>query len=339
MTRRPTMADIAREAGVSKGAVSYALNGRTGVSASTRRRIVRIAGELGWRPYGITRGGRVTRADAVGLVLARPARFLALEPFMMALVSGVEAELGRRKVALRLQVVRDHREEISTYRRWWTGAHVDGVLVLDLAAPDERVTELARCGLPALVLGGPDGLGPLPGLWSDDTTTMHTVVDHLVTLGHRRIARIAGPARLRHTATRTAAMTHALQRHRLPPGVVINTDYGGDEGAAAARRLLDRRPRPTAIICDSDVLAVVALGVATRSGLAVPGGLSLVAWDDSALCELARPALTAVSRDVAAYGAHAARLLLQHVGGQPVATRPESLPRLVVRHSTARPDP
>ncbi|MFI6025802.1 LacI family DNA-binding transcriptional regulator [Amycolatopsis magusensis] len=333
------MADIAREAGVSKGAVSYALNGRTGVSESTRRRIVRIADELGWRPYGVTRAGRVTRADAVGLVLARPARFLALEPFLMSLVSGVESELARRKVALQLQVVRDHREEISTYRRWWTRMHVDGVLVVDLAAADERVTELARCGLPAVVLGGPDGLGPLPGLWSDDTTAMHAVVDHLVALGHRRIGRIAGPARLRHTATRTAAMTHALQRHHLPPAVVINTDYSGDEGAAAARRLLDRRPRPTAVVCDSDVLAVVALGAAERGRLTVPGDLSLIAWDDSALCELARPALTAVSRDVAAYGAHAARLLLHHIGGQPVSTRADHLPRLVVRHSTARPGP
>ena len=105
MARRATISDIARLAGVSKGAVSYALNGRPGVSDDTRDRILAIADELGWYPNRAARALSAARADACGLLLARPAKTLALEPFFMEFIAGVESELSARSVALTIQLV------------------------------------------------------------------------------------------------------------------------------------------------------------------------------------------------------------------------------------------
>lgn len=338
MKQRATIADIAREAGVSKVAVSYALNGRTGVSDLTRQRILGIAERLGWQPNSAARALSAARADAVGLALARPARVLGLEPFFMAFVSGIESELANGHIALLLQVVHDHDEEIATYRRWWAGRRVDGVIVVDLHVDDARVPVLEQLGLPAVVVGGPDGLGSLPGVWSDDATAVDSAVDYLVALGHTRIARVAGLPKLRHTQVRTTAMERAMARHGLPAAAVITTDYTGEEGARASRALLSRRNRPTAIIYDNDVMAVAALGVAQELGLGVPDQVSIIAWDDSPLCQLVRPALTALSRDVAGYGAHAARMLIAQLDARDMTTTPDATPALIVRASTARTD-
>src|SRR3954467_15128236 len=113
--RRTTIKDIAERAGVSKGAVSYALNGRPGVSDDTRDRILAIARELGWYPNRAARALSPAPPRAVGLVLARPPRTLALEPFFMEFIAGVERELSSRSIALTLQLVHDVEQEMAVH--------------------------------------------------------------------------------------------------------------------------------------------------------------------------------------------------------------------------------
>src|SRR3954451_23766939 len=137
--KRPTIADIARRAGVSKGAVSYALNGQPGVSEATRQRIVAIAQEIGFNPNSAARALSGASARAVGLTLCRPARILSIEPFFMGLISGFEAELSARGFALTLQVVGTPEGEVEVYRRWWGERRVDGVIVTDLRENDIRI--------------------------------------------------------------------------------------------------------------------------------------------------------------------------------------------------------
>ena len=124
------------------------------MSEDTRERILSIANELGWYPNRAARALSAARADACGLVLARPARTLALEPFFMEFIAGVEAELATRSIALTLQLVPDIQEEIEVYRRWWGEHRVDGVLMCDLRVDDPRVDELVRLGLPAVSWAG-----------------------------------------------------------------------------------------------------------------------------------------------------------------------------------------
>ena len=115
------------------------------------------------------------------------------------------------------------------------------------------------------------------------------------------------------------------------------SDYTGEEGGRATRRLLIRPDRPTAIIYDNDVMAVAGLAVAQEMGLTVPADLSIVAWDDSPLCSLVHPPLTALTRDIAAYGAHAARELLAAVDGVKVGNIESGTAHLTPRGSTAPP--
>ncbi|SCL29608.1 transcriptional regulator, LacI family [Micromonospora nigra] len=337
--KRPTIADVARRAGVSKGAVSYALNGQPGVSEATRQRILAIAAEIGFNPSSAARALSGSTAEAVGLALRRPARTLGIEPFFMELISGVEAELSARSYALTLQVVSDQDAELAVYRRWWGERRVDGVLVCDLRVDDRRVPALEELGLPAVVIGGPRGTGALASVWVDDAAALVETVEYLYALGHRRIARVGGLPDLLHTAVRTAAFTEVCDRLGLAGAATVSSDYTGEEGARATRRLLSSASRPTAVIYDNDVMAIAGLSVAQEMGLAVPGDLSIVAWDDSPLCQLVHPPLTALSRDIPAYGAHAARQLLAVIGGAQGTTVQDEAAHLTPRGSTAPPRP
>ncbi|MFJ5259855.1 LacI family DNA-binding transcriptional regulator [Streptomyces sp. NPDC088387] len=331
--KRPTVADIARRAGVSKVAVSYALNGRPGVSDKTREKILAIAEEVGWRPNSAARALNNAQAGAVGLALCRPARFLGVEPFFMELISGIEGALAERSYALTLQVVGDHQQEIEVYRRWWGESRIDGAFLVDLHSHDPRVAAIEQLGMPAVVIGHPSAAGSLPAIWSDDGEAIRETVDYLLALGHRSLARIAGFPELVHTALRDEAFTAACGQRA--DHTIAHTDYSGDEGARATRRLLSSLQRPTAIIYDNDIMAVAGLSVAQELGLDVPRDLSIVAGDDSPIAQVTRPALTAVSRDIPAYGAHAAQTLLSSVAGE--ATRPlqDQAARLTPRGSTA----
>ncbi|WP_344859459.1 LacI family DNA-binding transcriptional regulator [Planomonospora alba] len=335
--KRPTIADIARRAGVSKVAVSYALNGRAGVSEATRANIMAIAAEIGWRPNSAARALNGARAHTVGLALCRPARILGMEPFFMELISGIEAELSVRSYALMLQIVPDHDQELAVYRRWWGEGRVDGAFVVDLHFDDPRVAELEALGMPAVVIGHPSQAGSLVSVWSDDSAAVRETIEYLAALGHRRIARVAGLPRLVHTALRDRAFTEACERLGLTGHAVVHTDYTGDEGARATRRLLSSPDRPTAIVYDNDISAVAGLSVAQEMRLDVPRDLSIVAWDDSPLSQVVHPPLTALSRDIPAYGAHAARRLLDLVAGERVPSFEDQAARLTPRGSTAPP--
>ncbi len=312
--QRVTIRDIAKRAGVSKGAVSYALNDRPGISDGTRERILAIAAELGWYPNHAARALSASRANACGLVLARPARTLALETFFSEFFAGVEAELSARSIALTIQLAEDIDSELSVYRRWWAERRVDGVLVVDLRIDDPRVDEIVLLGLPAVVVGGPVATNALPAVWHDEASVMFELVRYLAALGHRRIARVAGLAEFVHTHVRTAAFGEVTDSLSVAAHV-ISTDYTPESGARATRHLLSDPSPPTAIIYDSDVLAVTGLGVAHQMGFSVPEDLSIAAWDDSLLCQVVHPPLTTVSRDISAYGVEASRRLLAEIDG------------------------
>jgi len=332
--KRPTIADIAQAAGVSKGAVSYALNGKAGVSEQTRARIVEIAARMGWHPSSAARALSDGRAGAIGLVVDRPAWVLGIEPFFMRLISGVETSLAATGTALLLQVTEDAQAEEAAYRRWWGERRVDGVLLVDLREDDPRLALLAELGLPAVVVGHASGTPGVPSVWIDDGAAVRETLAYLAALGHRRIARVAGPAHFVHTRERGEVFEECAAELGLPGITSVYADYSGEDGARATRRLLSGPSRPTAIVYDNDVMAVAALSVTQEMGIAVPGELSIVAWDDSELCRLVHPALTAVSRQVPQFGERAATALLELIGGAEVSDILVGPPVLVPRGST-----
>ncbi|HZE40795.1 MAG TPA: LacI family DNA-binding transcriptional regulator [Stackebrandtia sp.] len=334
---RPTIADIAAAAGVSKGAVSFALNGRPGVSEQTRQRILRIAADLDWHPHSAARALSGARTHAVGLALARPARTLGIEPFFTQLLSGLQATLSTHSVALQLMIVEDTAAEIATYRRWAGEHRVDGLVLVDLQARDPRLDAVEALKLPAVIVGGAGRVGELSSVWVDDREAMLSIVNYLAALGHARIAHVSGLPDLQHTRRRSRALRDAASKLQLAQADSLPTDFSDAEGAAATRAILSASEPPTAIVYDSDVMAVAGLGVAAEMGVAVPRELSIVSFDDSTLTQVTHPALTALTRDTYALGERAATELLAVIDGDPTANHQFPTPTLTVRESTAPP--
>lgn len=287
---------------------------------------------LALAPGAGTTLGPVTHPDAVGLVLARPVRLLGIEPFFAELISGIEERLSGEGRSLLLHVVPDHAAEIAAYRRWSTGG-VDAVVVVNVALEDSRLDVLAELGMPAVVVGGPTPDLPFANVWMDNARAMRDAVAHLTALGHRHLARVSGPAALAHTQARTDAFLTECAK-RGAQGVVVEGDYLEESGTRATRSLLGRGSAPSAIVYDNDVMAVAGLQVAAEMGVAVPDRLSLLAWDDSALCRLSHPALSAMSLDVHAMGVQVADCVLNVLADGPVRSYTAPLPRLVARGTT-----
>lgn len=332
---RATIKDVARLAGVSTAAVTMAVHGRPGVSDATRTRILRVAGDLGWTPNQAARSLSSRALHTVGLAIARPARLLGLEPFYMEFISGIESVLVRNSCSLLLRLV-EPEDEVQVHREWWQGNRVNGSILVDLRVDDLRVPALAAIGLPAVVVGHPSLAGPFTSVWTDDAAAVVEAVRYLAALGHRRVARVSGPAELGHSAIRTEAFADASRDLGLQAQTVV-ADFSADQGGRACRSLLLSSGRPTAIIFDNDIMAVTALGVAAEFGLSVPHDLSLLAWDDSQLCQLTRPTLSAMGHDIHSFGADVTQTLFDVMANREPASHAVEAPVLVPRASTGPP--
>lgn len=331
---RPTINDVARAAGVSKGAVSFAFNNRPGLAPETRERILTAARELGWTPSARARALSVSRALAAGLVIARPPDTLRADPFFPSFIAGLESELSEQGYALLLQVVPEHDSEHQSYRRLADGGRVDGVFVTDLYVDDPRPALLAELGMPAVLVGPALRAGYWPAVGVDDGPGVAAVVRHLLEQGHTRIAHVSGPRAMVHGWSRRQAWSRTLAQAGLPEGPCVETDFSAEAGAAATRQLLDLPEPPTAIVYANDLMAIAGLAVAVGRGVEVPRDLSIAGYDDTELAAYVQPTLTTVSTDVTGWGRAAARRLLELIDERPASEIRLQPPRLVVRGST-----
>jgi DNA-binding LacI/PurR family transcriptional regulator len=280
---------------------------------------------------------RQGRRRNAGEGCVRPARMLGLEPFYMEFISGIESVLSRHSCSLLLRLV-EADEEIEVQRGWWQGNRINGSVLVDLRVDDPRIPALSGIGLPAVAVGHPSLAGPFAAVWTDDAAAMVEAVQYLAALGHRRIGRVSGPAELGHSAIRTTAFTETATHLGLTASTVV-ADFSADQGSRACRSLLLSPERPTAIVFDNDLMAVTALGVIAEFGLSVPNDLSVLAWDDSQLCPLTRPTLSAMQHDIFSFGADVTETLFKVMLGQDAVSHAAQVPSLVPRGSTAPPPP
>jgi DNA-binding LacI/PurR family transcriptional regulator len=333
---RPTIADVARRAGVSKGLVSFALNDRPGVAPDTRRRILEVAHDIGWTPNLRARSLSTGRAFACGLVIGRSPDVIAADPFFPSFIAGLEDEFSVSGQVLVIAVATPGRHEAETYRGLAADRRVDGVILTDLRADDPRPALAAELGLAAVTLGVPAVPSAFSSVSIDDGAGIRLAVEHLAALGHRRIAHVAGPATMLHAVRRREAFEAAARAAGVAADVV-ETDFSAADGARATAEILDADDRPTAIVYSNDSMAVAGIGVAQRRGLSVPRDLSVTGFDDTEIGRHVHPSLTSVATDARGWGALAARTLLAAIEGEPARHITLDDPRLSVRASTDAP--
>ena len=335
---RITIADVARAAGVSRSAVSFALNDRPGIGADTRARILRIADELGWRPSARARALVNDRANAVGFIFGRPVELLSADPFFSQFLAGLEMVLSPADQALVLQVITGGPEDEATaYRRMADAGRVDGFVLTDAIEDDPRFPVLDQAGLPAVIAGDAAAETPFPTLGPDEYAGTRVAVEHLLGLGHQRIGYVAGPLNMQHARRRRDAWYDTLAAAGCPTDLVVYSDFTGPGGAAATEQLLADPQPPTGIVYANDLMAMAGMAALHRAGWRVPEDASIVGYDDITLAGHTSPPLTTVRQDVIGIGRLVAAELLHRITGDEIATDPLGAPELVVRETTAGP--
>jgi LacI family transcriptional regulator len=330
--RRVTIADIAQEAGVSVPTVSRVLNGRLDVAPDTRARIDELLQRHGYRRRGAARAGRAGLIDLV---------FNDLDsPWAVEIIRGVEEVAHDTGVGVVVSAV---HSEATSERRWWQNVQArasDGVILVT-SHLNPRLEEELRRHLPTVVVD-PAGVPSfdVPTIGATNWAGGLSATEHLVSLGHRRIAIISGPPRLQCSRARLDGYRAALDAAGIPPNddLVYQGDFYHESGFAGAQKFLALDEPPTAVFASSDQMAYGVYEAVRQHGLRVPDDVSIVGFDDLPEARWSSPPLTTVRQPLVEMGMLAARTALRLVRGEEIETlRFELATQLVVRESTAAP--
>lgn len=330
MRRRTTIHDVAAAAGVSVATVSKAVNGRYGVASDTVQRVLAAVAELGYESSLVASSMRARRTGVIGVLVAD------FEPFSAEVLKGVGAALRDSRLdLLAYSGSRQHSSEGWERRSVsrLSGTLVDGVIMVTPSVVN------VTTDVPVVAIDPHTGPADLPTVESDSYAGARQAVDYLISLGHRRIGFVAGRPDLRSSILREGGYRRALEDARIPfdPALVGVGRYEEDTARAAAMQLLSLAEPPTAVFAANDVSALTVVRVAHEKGLAVPGDLSIVGFDDIPDASQADPALTTVRQPLQRLGAEALTMLLELMGGGTLAQTHLRLPTVLIPRATTAP--
>lgn len=332
-TRRATISEIAREAGVSVPTVSKVLNGHAHVAAETRARVEEIIAK---RDYARRPAKRKQKAGLVDLVFPGLGSEWALE-----IIEGVERvaqDAGYGTVVSSLNL------DGSRIRPWLANLaerKSDGLLMAVYQLDAKQIQRVKSLGIPVVLIDPVGQPGPdLTTVGAANWEGGYSATEHLLQLGHKRIAMIGGREDLQCSSAREDGYVSALRRAgvALDPALMVPGDFSMEAGEAAARKLLELPDRPTAIFTGNDGQALGAYRAARAAGLRIPEDLSIIGFDDIPAAEWVEPGLTTIRQPVVQMAETAMRALLRHLDGdEELPQRIELGTELVVRGSTAPP--
>lgn len=333
-TKRVTIADVAARAGVDAALVSKVLNNKTGFSIreSTRQRVHRAAAELSYRPSSAARSLRTAKTGAIGVLLPT-----FTNPIWPIILDAAEAEADRRGYSLLAGIAGDAERGGNRPSRFLDSARsgaVDGLLVAstlddaDLTEGFERTPWLHINRRPDV---------SRRHLLLDDAAGVRLATQHLLGLGHTRIAHLSGPLDTDSGRRRLDGFRAAVDEAGLEATAAIEARYDTTSGAHAMRQLLNTAPRPTGIVCANVASAAGALAEAAEAGIRVPDEISVVALHDIGLARSFQPALTTVRMPLEELGRRAVELLLDEDHTANIDEMISAPIELVQRSSTTRP--
>jgi LacI family transcriptional regulator len=336
-----TITTVAARAGVSIKTVSRVMNEPDSVAEATRERVLAVAAELNFVPDQRARAMRSGRSGVVGFL----SDVIATTPYSVDIVRGVEDALAERGISLLIGNTENRPGGLPTILRSFRASRVEGIV---FATMFHRQADEFAAGesLPAVLVNCFFTGGGIPTVLPDDEAGGHAVGKYLIGLGHRRIAYLTLPPDAEATRLRRSGLMRAFADAGapFPAGLVVAGQLSAphlDQNFAyeTALELLGRRPRPTAIFCGNDELALQVYNAAAALGVRIPDDLSVVGYDDYHLFSQGlRPALTTVELPYRRMGRIAAGLLTQRISDGPAATQTIRVEGpLVVRHSTAAP--
>lgn len=332
--RRPTMADVAERAGVSRTLVSFILDGKPGASDETKQRVLAIAEEIGYRPDSAARLLAQGRSRTLGVMSD------VRQLFESELVTHIYPAAEQLGYDVLLSANLPGRTEETVVDSLLS--HRCGALILLGPKSDQDFYRKVAGRAPVVVacrrLTGLNPETPLSTVRTNDAKGIRQAVDYLVGLGHRRIHHVGG-GKDPGAGERLRAYKSAMRNHALADEItVIQGAHNEESGAAAARTMLAAPALPTAVLAGNDRCALGILDVFTRAGVDVPGQVSLMGYDDSRLSENPRIDLTTIHQDAPGIARNAVELAVQMlVEGPSRATDVVLEPTLVVRGTTAPP--
>jgi LacI family transcriptional regulator len=330
-TPRITIRDVAAQAGVSVATVSKVINGRYGVAASTMARVQAVINDLGYEASLVAQSLRNHRTNVIGILVAD------LEPFSAELLKGAADAIRGSGFEMVIYSAGGHSaSHVGWERRYLSrlsGTLIDGAVLVTPTVVD------VNYGAPIVAIDPHTGQSGLPTIDSDSLRGGQLATNHLLELGHRRIAMITGRPDLQSSQLREQGYRQALDAAGVPADeeLILTGDYDAEVSAACTRQLLTSARPPTAIFGANDVSAIAAIEAAAALGVRVPGDLSVVGFDnipESALCS---PPLTTVNQPIRQMGERSIQLLLQLMRGDHVRSTHITLATDLVVRQTTRP--
>ncbi|WP_030599219.1 LacI family DNA-binding transcriptional regulator [Streptomyces fulvoviolaceus] len=336
--KRVTITDVAQHAGVSTAVVSRVLRNAYGVSAAMQERVRAAMAELDYRPHAAARGMR-GRTYTIGVLLDN-----IRNSFFADILEGIRDQLHDSDYTVLIGAAGFGADNQARTIRAMADRQMDGLILIAPGTPRSEVLAMAST-TPTVVIGHHDSADVHDSVVDADGIGAGLVVDHLVSLGHRRIALVASPGTKSSLWKRTPEIVltegylEAMERHDLADRAqVFHAAYSDDGGYKAGMRLLTSPEPPSAIMTGADVAALGVYRAAHELGLTVPDDLSLAGYNNTALAALTPVQLTSVDQAGHTMGAAAAKMLIERVEGhRDRAMQTTMTPRLVVRSSTSGP--
>ncbi|GIG41827.1 LacI family DNA-binding transcriptional regulator [Cellulomonas phragmiteti] len=338
--RRPSITDVARDAGVSVGTVSNVLNRPGQVAPATRRRVQAVIDAIGFVPNASARHLRSGSIRTVGAILLDIGN-----PFFTEIARGIEDRISPDGYTLLLSSSDEDPARESRYLRLHEEHGVHGLLVSPSGEGLDAVRAARDRGVPVVLLDTPRTATDISSVGVDDVRGAGLAIEHLLALGHRRIGFVNGPDSIRACRDRRAGAVATLTAAGLDPaGSLVEVAVPSldvDAGDLGMRRLLATAPdrRPTATFCVNDLTAAGALQALRRAGVPVPAGMAVLGYDDIQMASMLTVPLTSVRQPTHTLGWTAADLLLREAADGRVDGPRHVLfqPDLVVRESTGAP--
>ena len=334
-----TLKDIAQKVGKSVPTVSRALAGFNDISPKTRELVQRTAKEMGYEPNITARNLQKQRTDTLALILPSAHTLRFSDPFFSEFLSGIIQFIAQFGYDLNISTT-DFLDERETYLRHLRSRRFDGFIVVRTQRQDARIDLLREHDVPFVAFGQTEDDNNFHLVDEDGRFGVRQIVDHLIELGHTRLACIAEPTNLTKSHHRVQGFIDGLAAHNLPfnPSLIFETNFRQRSGRQAANVLLDKAEAPTALVACNDLLALGAMRAVQERGLTVGRDISVTGFDDILLSEYANPALTTVHQPASEMGSLVAQMLLNLIDGKPIEEKQVIIkPTIIIRKSTGAP--